>query len=92
MRQMIVIGGYAPIHINRIFLTLRKITVALHFTDIRAVNNALKNIKEELDFYDSITFVGEVSCKVFKPFYYVSSDTLSRDVCFHFLLENLEPL
>lgn len=92
MKAMIVIGGYAPIHIDRIFLTLGKITVTLHSTDIKAINSSLKKIIEELEFYDSITFVGEVSCKVFKPFYYVSSDTLSRDVCFHFLLEDLEPL
>lgn len=92
MNIMIVIGGYEPICINKIFLSLGKITVTLHFTDIRAMNNALKNIRAELDFYDSIIFVGEVNCKVFKSFYSVSSDTLNCDICFHFYLEDLEPI
>lgn len=89
---MIVIGGYEPICINKIFLSLGKITVTLHFTDIRATNNALKNIREALENYDSIMFVGDVNCKVNKQFYSVISDTLNRDICFLFYLEDLEPI
>ena len=92
MKTMIVIGGYAPIRIDRIFLALGKITVTLHFTDIRATNNALKNIREALENYESIMFVGDVNCKVHEPFYSVASDTLNCDICFHFYLEDLEPI
>ena len=92
MNIMVVIGGYEPICINKIFLSLGKITATLHFQDIRETSNTVNDIREELMFYDSIMFIGEVSCKVYKPFFTVNSSLLNNEIYFHFYLEDLEPV